>query len=185
MRKMKDEESQPVSGMKEENEKKSYACDAGAILLSFTILIGAFAIPIAMIVIGTGGLNGCPAEKMIPIYLVVGGITCLLILPLTIIMKLFQSCVNKDGPMGILFKCYDGLFMNCLAVFFLAWFICGNVWVYRTSDVEFTNTASPLYCDELTYKFAYWVIIATYVCSVLSCILTACIRKRVSYDDVK
>ena len=134
---------------------------------------------------GVGGLNECPAEKKIPIYLLVGGITMLVVLPLTVIMKLFQSCVNKDGPLGILFKCYDGLFMNCLAIFFLVWFICGNVWVYSTRDVEFSNKTSPIYCDELTYRFAYWVIIATYVCSVLSCVFTACIRRSINYDQVK
>ena len=124
---------------------------------------------------------------MIPIYLLVGGIVCVVVLPLTFVIKALDKCVRKDGPMTVFFKCYNGLFFNALAVFFLIWFICGNVWVYRTRDVVFggDKTTSPLYCDELTYKFAYWVIIATYACSVLSCIFTACIRQRLQYDDVK
>lgn len=129
---------------------------------------------------------------MIPVYLLVGGIVWVVVLPLTFVMKAWESCVKKDGPMVVLFKCYNGLFFNALAVFFLIWFICGNVWVYRTSDVVFTIPAvtgninsTPLYCDELTYKFAYWVIIATYVCTILSCVFTACIRKRLNYDEEK
>lgn len=138
--------------------------------------------------LGSGGLGKCPAERMIPIYLLVGGIVCVVVLPLTFVMKAWESCVRKDGPMAVFFKCYNGLFFNSLAVFFLIWFICGNVWVYRiTRDVVFTGNidTTPLYCDELTYRFAYWVIIATYLCSVFSCVLTACIRKRLNYDEEK
>ena len=136
---------------------------------------------------GSGGLGKCPAERMIPVYLLVGGIAFIVVLPLTFVMKAWESCVRKDSPMTAFFKCYNGLFFYLLAVFFFVWFICGNVWVYRTREVVFTGNkdSSPIYCDELTYKFAYWVIIATYVCSVLSCIFTACIRKRLHYDDVK
>jgi len=137
--------------------------------------------------LGFRGINDCPAEKMIPLYLLVGGIACIFVLPVAFTLQTWEKCVDQDGRVGVCLRHFNVLFLCVSAVFFFVWFICGNVWVFRTNNVHHieSNSTNIYYCDELTFKFAYWVIIATYICSVLSCVCTACIHnRRVSYDQV-
>jgi len=154
------------------------------ILLStvgFTILMGLFlAIPISMLVMGALNIDNCRAEEMIPIYLVVAG-------SFGVAKNLF-SLVNrcrknkeeleedstKVNPLVSLVDC-----------FLFAWFIAGNVWIYRTTDRDGVNKDADNYCDDTLYYFAFWVTTSVYIIMGTTCccmctfgILAACCSGR-------
>ena len=64
-------------------------------------------------------LDDCPIEKMIPIYLVVAGV-----------IYLVQNGLNYDRNQST----SNNSVMCCNGILFLfsfAWFIAGNVWIFR------------------------------------------------------
>lgn len=126
---------------------------------------------------GSLTLGECTVEPMIPYFLIISGITYIIFLPMTILCTVWSKT-------NACLSCYNGVFLSCVAVFSFAWFICGNVWVYHIRNVEFEDKKSPLYCNELVYQFSFWVIIATYICAVLSCCLSAVFKKQ-KYDSLK
>lgn len=135
-----------------------------------TICLGIFlAIPIAMIAVGATYLHDCPAERMIPIYLIVAGVFNIV----SNILMIIRGQVNKrkegeeekqsgTGPEQII---------NC---FLFAWFIAGNVWVYRTyDDWQSSNSMLDTYCNPTLYYFSFWIITSTYI--VMGLLLVICL----------
>merc|ERR1711881_505792 len=96
-----------------------------------TIGIGIMmAIPVSMIVIGGLNLDACGCERFIPIWLIVGGAAAILnqILEVgkRIMAKREEGDSSPQSEPSKLHSCFTG----CLGCFNLAWFICGNEWVY-------------------------------------------------------
>lgn len=139
--------------------------------IGFTVFLGIMlAIPISMIVIGAKYLHDCPAERYIPIYLVVAGSFGVLRNSITIVRR---CCQKKDeeeeenrrkvNPVESIIDC-----------FMFAWFIAGNVWIYRTKGEFSTNPGDPNFCDPTLYWFAFWITTAAYIiigCSCCCCCL--------------
>lgn len=96
----------------------------------------------------------CPIETKIPIYLIVGG-------SVGIFRNLLSLCQRarkenegeekKKNPVESILDC-----------FMLAWFICGNVWIYSNYEPSYENSSSK-YCDKTLYLFAFWITTATYI----------------------
>ncbi|XP_076446958.1 transmembrane protein 272-like isoform X2 [Babylonia areolata] len=175
--------------MKEESNgavdffKKLVAVILGSIGCS--IVIGMFlAIPIAMIVIGSIYVDDCPEEKMIPIWLLVAGVVGLV---RNVISTCCRCCCNKkkdddaeggqqgegeeeqqEGMAGKLCKAFDSL----LGVFSGAWFIAGNVWVYRSKGDISSDSNAVNYCHPTVYWFSFWFITSTYI--LLGVLLLTC-----------
>ncbi|XP_062505163.1 transmembrane protein 272-like [Corticium candelabrum] len=140
-------------------------CNTTILLVIVSII---FLLPVAMIIVGAQHINDCPIEKYIPIFLVVMGIIQMLECCGRVIYHMSRE--EEDNDEGT----------KDICVFFLvAWFIAGNVWVFRnyssytpikncTSSVIKTSTSCAAgtnadYCDDTTMKFAFWVIIALYI----------------------
>ena len=51
---------------------------------------------------------------------------------------------------------------SILDCFMLAWFICGNVWIYSNYEPSYEKGGSQ-YCDKTLYLFAFWITTATYI----------------------
>ncbi|XP_060084939.1 transmembrane protein 272-like [Ylistrum balloti] len=141
--------------------------------LACTIIMGIFlAIPIAMTAIGGVYLHQCPAERFIPIYLLVAGVFGII----KNLSSLGQKLRNKkeegedDDQKNVKTNPADML-LNC---FLFAWFIAGNVWVYRTYGNFSTDETSQMYCHPTCYYFAFWIITSTYILGGLICFLTCC-----------
>lgn len=138
---------------------------------------------------GSKYLNDCPLERMIPIYLIVAGVV-------GVFLSLTQgrsAHVNhrrrgheapqeQDNP-----KSTASLCGSLITLFALAWFIVGNVYVFRNKanfDANYNNVTSPLWCYPLAYNFAYYSIITHYVIFafiiVLSCLTCCCAAGFVS-----
>lgn len=137
--------------------------------VGFTLLIGLFmAVPIAMIAIGAYYLNDCPAERYIPIYLIVGGCFAYFRMVLSIGLKVKQRCCGRESDEDReeeVNQCHT--LLDC---FQLAWFIAGNVWVYRTYDhFNSTDSSASNFCDPTLYYFAFWLTTSVYILLVVGC----------------
>ena len=65
----------------------------------------------------------------------------------------------------------------------IAWFIAGNVWVYKNYKPDFEDKASTEYCDKTLYLFSFGLITFVYailcvmllcMCCALTCCFTCC-----------
>lgn len=119
-------------------------------------------IHITMIAIGSMHLNQCPAEKYIPIYLVVGGVFGILKNILNIVQH-FRKSEDEE------FNTY--YFDKILNAFLFCWFIAGCVWIYKTYKPEYDNNESEKYCNKILYLFAFWLTNITWILMALSVVL--------------
>ncbi|KAK3606717.1 hypothetical protein CHS0354_005856 [Potamilus streckersoni] len=137
-----------------------------------TIMLGiAMAIPIAMIVIGVLFKNDCKAEYYIPIYLIVAGSFGIL----KTLSSLLQRCMNKNKENAEEENAKTNPFDSTLNCFLFAWFIAGNVWIYRTYNHWSPDPTVSNYCHPMLYYFAFWVTTATYIMMGAICCCTCCL----------
>ncbi|CAF1404782.1 unnamed protein product [Adineta steineri] len=131
---------------------------------------------------GIDYLNQCPIQPWINIFLIVHGSTKLAWVLLGIVSffngRVIYNMMNKKTlarsiiililPLQLLF-----------ALWFLAWFIVGNVWVFSCkSRVQYTDpTNTSTYCQQTLYSAAYGLIISTYIVVGIVAILT--VKRRV------
>ena len=103
----------------------------------------------------------CPVENMIPIYLIVAGSA-----------GLFSSCCAcaveyreariSPKPLSPYWHVIKLLSILVLLPLF-AWFIAGNVWIYKNYEPNYTDPKSPYFCNKTLYLFAFWVINSYYI----------------------
>lgn len=135
-----------------------------------TICLGLIlAIPVSMIVIGSYHFNECPKEKMIPIYLIVSGVAGLLKSLINLVKKMKAHIVGDDHSLRE--STHETSCDNIITLFLVAWFIAGNVWIYRIYMP--TNDE----CEVHLYMFAFWLTTSTYIvfCLMACCILCAAV----------
>ena len=94
--------------------------------------------------------DDCPVENMIPIYLIVGGSAGLL--------SSFCACVVEYRADHVI-KHLSRLVLLPL----FAWFIAGNVWIYKNYEPNYTDPESPYFCHKTLYLFAFWAITSHYI----------------------
>ncbi|XP_071127421.1 transmembrane protein 272-like [Mytilus edulis] len=141
--------------------------------LGCTVCLGLLlALPIAMIVIGSMYIHDCPAERYIPIYLIVAGSVGII----ANLMGLGKKAKNRNEPEEEQQENVKGnpldYIINC---FLLAWFIAGNVWVYRTHGHFSTVPTHTDFCHPTVYWFAFWVITSTYILIGVICLFVCVI----------
>ncbi|XP_051918811.1 transmembrane protein 272-like [Hippocampus zosterae] len=120
-------------------------------------------IPLAQIIMGAVHLDDCPRQHYIPIYLIVVGIFAIMLVACVCL-----PCARepKDGPPNPF--CRISLGWNALlAVFLVAWFIAGNVWIYSIYKPNYYKnvTSAEPYCDKILYLFAFWTTTLIYCTS--------------------
>lgn len=153
-----------MKAAKEQSEGNVDFCQKILVIFCSTIgctivLAVVLAIPVTMIVLGAIHKDDCPVERMIPIYLIVGGSFGIL----KNLSSLLQRCMNKDKDDGDEKNAKTNPFDATLNCFLFAWFIAGNVWIYRTAGDWSPNPAHANYCDQTLYLFAFWLTTATYI----------------------
>ncbi|XP_038055453.1 transmembrane protein 272-like [Patiria miniata] len=157
-------------------------CKSAAVTISMLVSL---ALPIAMIVMASVYGSACPAERMIPIYLNVAGSVSISKLLCDLIGRASRQhyvgrgdCTEEEYDKQ---KCtiFWNWYSRILGLFLFAWFIAGNVWVYRLYAPS-NDPLSSNYCAAPLYYFAFWQITATYIfiavclCCVSTCCLIAC-----------
>lgn len=138
--------------------------------IGFTIFLGIMlVIPIAMIVIGAIYKNDCPKEKFIPIYLIVAGSFGLV----RNIFSIIRRCLNRDEEAENNNKNVNPV-ESIIDCFMFAWFIAGNVWIYRIYGNFSENSAEPNFCDPTLYWFSFWIITSFYIILGCTCFCCCC-----------
>ena len=68
--------------------------------------------------------------------------------------------------------------------FLVAWFIAGNVWIYRIYEPFYNKTTNPLdYCNETLYLFSFWLMTASYIFVAVLCCCMCCIACTAALAD--
>ncbi|ESP00045.1 hypothetical protein LOTGIDRAFT_230986 [Lottia gigantea] len=142
--------------------------------LCFTILLGIiFAIPIAMICMGSIHLEDCPRERFIPIYLIVAGAFGAFRNLVSFVPRLCKSDDEEETPPEAKKKGQKSF--HLIDCFLFGWFIAGNVWIYRVyNDFNATDPTSSYYCEPTLYYFAFWLTTATYILIGSMCFCICC-----------
>lgn len=113
-------------------------------------LIFLIAVPIAMIIFGSIYLYQCPAEKNIPIFLIVGGVFVNIKTVLSVFFRVKKN-ENKEWKITLI--------PTIIFQFFtFAWFITGCVWIYGIYPPNYEDLKNPRYCNRTLYLFSFWTI---------------------------
>ncbi|XP_038055455.1 transmembrane protein 272-like [Patiria miniata] len=141
-----------------------------------TVVLGVMlAVPIAMIVVGAIYINDCPVEPKIPIYLVVTGSFYILKSAIDLIVRCKRrqdqdtEGNNEEEPENR----KENTFSRLIGCFLFAFFIAGNVWVYRNYPPS-DNILDANYCFGPLYYFAFWIITSCYILVALACCCVCC-----------
>ncbi|KAH6937143.1 hypothetical protein HPB50_025789 [Hyalomma asiaticum] len=111
---------------------------------------------------GTTYLSDCPAEKYIPIFLVMGGVFGVLKTVLDVCSKCRHPDSSGEAGRNVAEEQRAeertwGTLVNC---FLFAWYVAGCVWVYRVYPPDYVNVESPAFCDKTLYLFAFGLVTA-------------------------
>jgi len=142
-------------------------------------LCGFELIPAGMIILGALNWNNCPAEKHIPIWLVVSGATSILEGIFRHFNKRKSNTANAPGEAKQTINPISSVLWTVNCIFL----ILGAYWIYSAySRVQYTQMDTADYCDPFTYKFSFVFVTVTLailpalcliMCLILCCV--ACI----------
>ncbi|XP_070552909.1 transmembrane protein 272-like [Ptychodera flava] len=144
----------------------------------FLVVVGiSLSVPITMIVIGAIYKDQCPAEPYIPIFLIVSGTFTIVATLLSIFAGMMYQCQliccgdeDECATVHSCMLCFYGL----IGIFMMAWFIAGNVWIYRTHEPNYYDVEADDYCHKTLYLFSFWLLNGTYILMGSSCCLGCC-----------
>ncbi|CAF3277626.1 unnamed protein product [Rotaria socialis] len=128
----------------------SMTVGVGTLIVMLTLIA---VIPLSQLIVGGYHKNQCPMNPMIDKYLIVAGAAGITTMVLGILAK-------TTGNAGV----YYVSVLLLLGLFNFAWFIAGNVWVFKAkSKVQFDHPEDPsTYCFHAVFNCAYGNIIVTY-----------------------
>jgi len=152
----------------------------GLLCAGLCVTIGFVALSIVhiyLLVVGAVNINNCPAERLIPIYLIVAAVFSIL---RAILNWYYTWCHPKIKNRQAL-NAVDATdqtpkpspFSNIINLFLLIWLVCGAIWVFRTHP-QMEHADQPYYCDRLTYWTAYIYVIVCLALMALSLIIGCC-----------
>ena len=104
---------------------------------------------------------------MIPIYLIVAGSIGLLSTSCACAVAYREDREDRvvtipPQPVSPYWHVIKQLRSLVLLLLF-AWFIAGNVWIYKNYEPNYTDPKSPYFCHKTLYLFAFWVINSYYI----------------------
>ena len=130
--------------------------------------------------------DDCPAERMIPIYLIVVGTFGIVrhFLGMHAHCKRICDDNNTSDDEAQNKKTFLERLIDC---FLVAWFIAGNVWIYRIFEPSYDKMAlDGLYCDKTMYLFSFWLMTGSYIfmgvlCCCMCCVACAAVFRNDEY----
>ncbi|XP_063786996.1 uncharacterized protein LOC134936024 isoform X2 [Pseudophryne corroboree] len=134
-------------------------------------------INISSIAIGAIYFNDCPGQYLIPYYLIISGVACLLLLCLTCL-----PCGDGREPPSISLP--NVCAQSVMILFLFAFFIAGNVWIYSLNSEPWDSPSGPHRCNRVLYLYSFWVITLCHLCvavlvlTYLCLLLFLCILRR-------
>ncbi|XP_051284815.1 transmembrane protein 272-like [Dicentrarchus labrax] len=108
----------------------------------------------AQLVIGAMYQFDCPRQRYIPVYLLVMGVITLLLVALNLLPCTAAGFGNNSE-----------LWSALVSLFFVCWFIAGNVWIYSIYEHDYNKMTEDVggYCNKTLYLFAFWTINVHYI----------------------
>lgn len=100
-------------------------------------------ISIAMIIIGVMYEDKCRLQPLIPVYLIVAGVSHLLAI---LLLPLKYFCHQLSAVL-------EGF----LLLFIMCWLIAGSIWVFPNFLVY------PIRCDSFLYRFSFGILVFQYI----------------------
>ena len=120
-------------------------------------------------------VHTCPLEPLIPVYLIVGGISGILKNVLLIVENLIKRYSDQISPrikhtkyIVHIWRTFNLIFN----LFMLVWTIAGSYWVYHIYT-EVTNS-EYMECTELLYKFGFGIVTSSYILLLMTCTCVCC-----------
>eukprot|EP00057_Strongylocentrotus_purpuratus_P000852 XP_001184829.2 PREDICTED: uncharacterized protein LOC754214 isoform X2 [Strongylocentrotus purpuratus] len=166
------------------SEKEKNANPVGFIGSVVKILLGTFivtlfmalmlAIPITMVAIGAVYLDDCPAERFIPIYLITMGVAYIVKSLIDLKGRAQRSRLPQEEQADFKPNKVEGGLSHLIGLFCFAFFIAGNVWIYRIYKPNTTVSSAADYCHPMLYYFAFWMTIVWYISGVSFCFYRCC-----------
>lgn len=115
-----------------------------------------FIIHVLFIAFGVIWFDDCPAEKYIPIWLIVAGCAGLIVALSDVMKRIYRRktdlIFNDQRTPGILIY---KLFELFLGLFYLAWFICGCYWAFTTYGNYSKDSDAADYCNKHLFMYAF------------------------------
>ncbi|XP_078525465.1 transmembrane protein 272-like isoform X1 [Lissotriton helveticus] len=108
---------------------------------------------IASISVGSVYFHDCPAQYLIPYYLIISGVSGLLLLIPSIL-----PCRNREVSSDLI-----NAFHLIFGLFQLAFFIAGNVWIYSIYAPNYADPTAANYCRKGLYLYAFWITTLVYI----------------------
>ncbi|XP_072168458.1 transmembrane protein 272-like [Diadema setosum] len=145
--------------------------------IGMTIMLGILnGIQIAMIVIGSLYLYDCPAQRLIPIYLIVEGSFFIVKSIFDLKARIQRQKLPAEEQQEYKPPLWERIITRTVGTFLFAFFICGNVWTYSIYRPNSLDPSAADYCHRTLYDFAFWNITGTYIIIAVfqCCCLTAC-----------
>ncbi|KAG5852359.1 hypothetical protein ANANG_G00061560 [Anguilla anguilla] len=150
-------------------------------------LFAFLALPLTMAYVGVKTIDDCPAQPMIPLYLLVGGIVgSLKVMLLLYDIARMRSLISKSVVIGDDDEDEYPWRQNShryqvhmvLSAFLFIWFILGNYWVF---SVYVPNFIPPFhrpheYCRKSLYVFAVFVLALSHSVLVLLLCCSFCLH---------
>lgn len=147
----------------------SLQLSVGAAYLIFLIL----GVPIAMIFIGFTTTNNCPAEPMIPIYLVISGIWSIL---RTIWYFLEFWLIRRH--IGMIFRQFMKSAMCVMTAGMGTLYLLGLYWVLSAAWPNLDDIDAYNYCNPATYLLALATIVGILVLGMFWCLCICSLASR-------
>ncbi|XP_061815064.1 transmembrane protein 272 [Nerophis lumbriciformis] len=122
-------------------------------------------VPIAQIAVGAAHLDDCPRQHLIPVYLIIAGLFFAMLVLMVCLPCARQPENEPPNPLCLFCLGWTAL----TALFLVAWFIAGNVWIYSIYEPNYyKNVTNPEpYCDKTLYLFAFWTTTLVYILVIL------------------
>ncbi len=120
-------------------------------------------------------MHNCPLEPLIPVYLIIGGISGIFKNVLLIFENIIKRYSEQLSSRVAHSKCVVYMwrvFNLVFNLFMLAWTIAGGYWVYHIYT-EVTNSEYSQ-CTELLYKFGFGIVTSSYILLLLTCACVCC-----------
>jgi hypothetical protein len=125
--------------------------------------------------------NQCPIQQMIGPFLITHGATTifsgLLIILAVVNARIVYVHYDKTRARLIIFILF--LIMVILNIFFFAWFVAGNIWVFgaKANGVQGTDpTKFTTYCQPDMYRAAIVLIVARYIVGAIIIIISLAVH---------
>ncbi|GAB6025552.1 hypothetical protein CHUAL_011283 [Chamberlinius hualienensis] len=148
------------------------------------ILLLLMALPISGIFLGAMHLHDCPAEKYIPVFMLVAGSTGVVIHLLSL-MPLCKVKEDEKWVIGCLRESKSLVVGMVLKCFFPAWFAVGSVWIYSAYEPNYENPESEFYCDKTLYLFSFWLMNSVFIVfTILYVVIFCCYGPKACFKSV-